>query len=406
MPHTVELPKQADVTRSRLPSLTGMRFIAAVGVFLFHGILYGGFFSSTHAVGVLGSVVNAAGWAGVVFFFILSGFVLTWSLRPKDTVPSFWRRRLLKVFPNHLVTSIIAFVLLAVVAHTAFTGKNLLNIFLLQAWVPNLATVFSGNVVSWSLSCELLFYLSFPLLYMGIRRIRPERLWAWAIGVMVAVGLVPTLASAIPPAQALSSPAVMPVIDVTMWQQWFVAFFPPVRMLEFVLGMILARVVITGRRLPLTRGGAVGLAVLGYALTPLFPGAYRIVATMVLPLALLIAASGKADSEHQKTWLASRVMVYLGDISFAFYVCHWLILDYGHQIVGATRSFGTAAALGVLALLLVSVVIVASALFLGVERPIMRRFANPKRRRATLTTVPEIPAAPTTPDTGGDRLAG
>jgi peptidoglycan/LPS O-acetylase OafA/YrhL len=106
MPHTVELPKQADVTRSRLPSLTGMRFIAAVGVFLFHGILYGGFFSSTHAVGVLGSVVNVAGWAGVVFFFILSGFVLTWSLRPKDTVPSFWRRRLLKVFPNHLVTSI------------------------------------------------------------------------------------------------------------------------------------------------------------------------------------------------------------------------------------------------------------------------------------------------------------
>jgi len=405
MPHTVDLPKQADVTRSRLPSLTGMRFIAAVGVFLFHGILYGGFFSSTHAVGVLGSVVNVAGWAGVVFFFILSGFVLTWSLRPKDTVPSFWRRRLLKVFPNHLVTSIIAFVLLAVVAHTAFQGKNLLNIFLLQAWVPNLATVFSGNVVSWSLSCELLFYLSFPLLYMGIRRIRPERLWAWAIGVMVAVGLVPTLASVIPPAAALSGSTVMPIIDVNAWQQWFVAFFPPVRMLEFVLGMILARIVITGRRLPLTRGGAVGLSVLAYALTPLFPGAYRIVATMVLPLALLIAASGKADSENQKTWLASRVMVYLGDISFAFYVCHWLILDYGHVIVGATRSFGTAAALGILALLLISVVIIASALFLGVERPIMRKFANPKRRR-TLTPVPEIHTESSTTSTDGDRLAG
>jgi peptidoglycan/LPS O-acetylase OafA/YrhL len=130
------------------------------------------------------------------------------------------------------------------------------------------------------------------------------------------------------------------------------------------------------------------------------------VATMVLPLALLIAASGKADSENQKTWLASRVMVYLGDISFAFYVCHWLILDYGHVIVGATRSFGTAAALGILALLLVSVVIIASALFLGVERPIMRKFANPKRRR-TLTPVPEIHTeSSTTTSTDGDRLAG
>ena len=84
MPHTVETAKLD--TRSRLGSLTGMRFVAAAGVFLFHGILYGGFFASAHAQSVLGSVVTVAGWAGVEFFFILSGFVLTWSLRPKDTV--------------------------------------------------------------------------------------------------------------------------------------------------------------------------------------------------------------------------------------------------------------------------------------------------------------------------------
>jgi len=402
VPHTVETAKLD--TRSRLGSLTGMRFVAAAGVFLFHGILYGGFFASAHAQSVLGSVVTVAGWAGVEFFFILSGFVLTWSLRPKDTVAKFYRRRLCKIFPNHLVTSIAAFILLAVVAHSAFVSHNLLNIFLLHSWVPNLQVIFSGNVVSWSLSDELLFYLSFPLLYAGIRRIRPQRLWTWAIGVMVAVCLVPTLASVIKPPAALSSPMVLPILNITMWQQWFVAFFPPVRMLEFALGMIMARIVMTGQKLPLTRGGAIALTAIGYAITPLFPGVYSITATLVLPLSLMIAAAGKADALHQKTWVASRVMVFLGDISFAFYMCHWLILDYGHMILGATKTFSTPVAILTLVVLFVIVVGVASALFLGVEQQVMRRFANPKPKRV-LTPVPEV-AGPTTPDSGGDRLAG
>lgn len=52
MPQQVELPK--DVTRSRLPSLTSMRFIAAFMVFAFHSILYYGLFGSAHAQEVLG----------------------------------------------------------------------------------------------------------------------------------------------------------------------------------------------------------------------------------------------------------------------------------------------------------------------------------------------------------------
>jgi peptidoglycan/LPS O-acetylase OafA/YrhL len=42
---------------------------------------------------------------GVSFFFVLSGFVLTWSARPDDIATGFWRRRIARIYPVHLVTA-------------------------------------------------------------------------------------------------------------------------------------------------------------------------------------------------------------------------------------------------------------------------------------------------------------
>jgi mycarose O-acyltransferase len=402
MPHQIALPKQPDVTGSRLPSLTGLRFIAALMVFGFHSILYSGLFSSQGTTATLGSVVSGGGWTGVSFFFILSGFVLTWSSRTTDTVRKFYRRRLFKIFPNHLVTAVVAFILLISVTGAVANHTWLYNLLLVQAWFPDMTVLYSGNVVSWSLSCELLFYLSFPLLYFAIKRIRPERLWAWAGVVVVAIFLVPTLANVLPQAQALSGGAVMPVTDLSLWEQWFVSAFPPVRMLEFVFGIVLARIVITGRTVPLSLGGAVAFAIAVYAITPLFPGPYRVAATLVLPLGLVIAAGAKADAANAGGWLSSRFMVFLGDISFAFYMVHWLVLDYGHRLLGQTTSWSTPVGLAVLALLFGCALLAATLLFTCVERPIMRRFAT--SRRARLASVPAVPI--TAGPSGGDRLAG
>lgn len=402
MPHQIALPKQPDVTGSRLPSLTGLRFIAALMVFGFHSILYSGLFSSAGTTATLGSVVSGGGWTGVSFFFILSGFVLTWSSRTTDTVRKFYRRRLFKIFPNHLVTAVVAFILLISVTGAVANHTWLYNLLLVQAWFPDMTVLYSGNVVSWSLSCELLFYLSFPLLYFAIKRIRPERLWAWAGVVVVAIFLVPTLANVLPQAQALSGGAVMPVTDLSLWEQWFVSAFPPVRMLEFVFGIVLARIVITGRTVPLSFGGAVAFAIAVYAITPLFPGPYRVAATLVLPLGLVIAAGAKADAANEGGWLSSRFMVFLGDISFAFYMVHWLVLDYGHRLLGQTTSWSTPVGLAVLALLFGCALLAATLLYTCVERPVMRRFATSRRHK--LTSVPAVPIAAGPP--GGDRLAG
>ena len=66
----------------RLPSLTGLRAIAALMVFGFH-VWALGIFASPGVNKVLAHSVSE-GVIGVTFFFILSGFVLTWTARDND----------------------------------------------------------------------------------------------------------------------------------------------------------------------------------------------------------------------------------------------------------------------------------------------------------------------------------
>src|SRR5919205_2887395 len=88
---------------SRLPTLTGLRFVAAAVVFANHAGLES-VFASDIANFLLTGVTASAAEGAVAFFFMLSGFVLTWSDRPGDRPARFWRRRAVKVLPNHVVT--------------------------------------------------------------------------------------------------------------------------------------------------------------------------------------------------------------------------------------------------------------------------------------------------------------
>ncbi|HEY3607871.1 MAG TPA: acyltransferase [Pseudonocardiaceae bacterium] len=358
--------------RSRLPSLTGLRFIAAFSVFGLH-IMSGGIFSVSI---VTNSYFAAwqAGAAGVSYFFVLSGFVLTWSSRTSDTTPRFWRRRFVKIFPNHLVTMGAAAIILAWVLKQTLDGRSaILNMLLLQSYSPDLSVRSGYNPVAWSLSCEMLFYLLFPWLLRGIRRIRPERLWGWTIGT---VAFIVALAAAAP---LLPTQTPYPTLGLTDWSMWLVYQFPPARLPEFVLGILLARIVLTGQRLPFgIRGATLFVVVMGASL-PLFPGTYRAVAVMALPLGLLIAASAANDVEGRRSWLASRLMIRLGELSFAFYLWHYLVIEAVRQWLGnPDYTWPPAEALGITALLCMITLGLSWLLYQFVERPMMRRFASPR----------------------------
>ncbi|MDF5755023.1 acyltransferase [Spongiactinospora sp. TRM90649] len=357
--HTGSPRTSADVplpAPPRLPSLTGLRWFAAFVVFGFH-VHHSGLTDDPVISGILG-VLFEAGASGVPFFFVLSGMVLTWSARPGTRPSTFWRRRAARVLPNHVATWIGVLALLFVLGEVFRTGPAISGLFLVQAWFPDEAYYFGGNTPAWSLSCELAFYAAFPLLLPLVRRIPGKRLWAVAVAMFGGIWLVPLATLALP-------------VDLGYWFVWI---FPITRALEFALGMTIAVMVREGR----WHGPGLlpsGLLVLAAYLTvPYVPDAWGWVAWMAGPYAVLIAAAAVADVRGSRSLLRAPVLVWLGEVSFAFYLVHQSVVRLVAWLAGDQPQAPLALA-GIAAMLALAVA-AAWALYRIVERPLERRLSG------------------------------
>ncbi|MEU3529649.1 acyltransferase [Streptomyces sp. NPDC038707] len=364
---------------SRLPTLTGMRFIAAALVFLHHGI-WVNVFADRDVVDLYHDLFITAGHVGVSFFFILSGFVLTWSARKKDSFGRYLRRRVVKLYPNHVVTFVAALLL---VATTTELHQAVPNLLMVQSWFPVYDILFSVNPPSWSLACEALFYLSFPLLLRWANKIPVKALWGWAVGVMAAVIGAAVLAQTV----FTDSPAMPDGQPLGLYQFWFVYALPPVRALDFFLGILMARIVMNGKWIRVGVLPAAALFLAGYALASQLPYVYGLNAATIVPIALLVPAAAVADIEGTATGLRGRFAVWLGEISYAFYLVHAIVLIWCRARLGNPQGWSTPVGLALLLAGLVASVLVAWALYALVERPAMRRWSKPRAERIAPVTV-------------------
>lgn len=382
-------PPAANPVTSRLPSLTGLRFFAALAVFAFHITLSASPIPPNHPINPFANprlshdlewVFGKAGYLGVSFFFVLSGFVLTWSHKPSEPATSFWRRRVVKIFPNHLVMWALAMVTFAA-AITRPLGW-VPNIFLLHSFFPQGDVYVSVNPPSWTLCSELLFYLLFPVLIVGLRKIRPDRLWWWAAGMVAGMIGVQVINLLLIPATPKS-----PITPVSVTQFWFGYIFPVPRLFEFVLGSLLALVVAAGRWLPIRIWHALVLTGAGYLAALLLPFVWGFSVATVVGVGALIGSVAVADLRGPGGFLARPAMRWLGEVSFGFYLCQGVVVFYGRVLTGE-HTYSTPGALLVVAGFLAATVVGGWSLYALVERPMMRRWARARRR-----PVVPVPAA-------------
>lgn len=358
-----------------LPSLTGIRVIGAIVVFCSH-VLVSQYFASPSANSVENALFGQAAMS-VSLFFILSGFVLTWTWRERDTPQLFWRRRAVKLWPNHIVTWAIMLGVITGAGALATVGipTVIQNLFLLQAWSPNIQTFFSMNMPAWSLSCEIFFYLLFPFLLRGIRKIDPSKLYAVAGVLVLIIFSFPVIAMSTLGGETL------PHFPAPITQLWFVQIFPVTRIFEFALGIVVARIVQSGRWVRFGMIPTTLFSLVVYVLLPHFQQLFAQVAIGVIPMALLVGEMATFDMAGKRNFLHNKWMVLLGEASFAFYMLHQIVINMVHMGVGPTKQFPTWEATLLVLLCLVVATGLSLALHKGVEMPVMRRWALPKRLR-------------------------
>ncbi|MGW4567312.1 acyltransferase family protein [Streptomyces sp. NPDC004561] len=343
-----------------LPSLTGLRWMAAMLVFGLHVNNFG-YFGGTG--GHLVSWGFGAGATGVSFFFVLSGFVLTWSARPRDSALGFWRRRIARIYPVHLVTCAVALLMTYTLdQHSQPAPKQALaNVLLLHSWWrPWWQTL---NPVSWSLACEAFFYASFPLLILLLRRLGPRG--SAALGAL-----------------SLAAILVLARADAHHWWTYALYSFPAARLPEFVLGAVTARLVLLDKWRGPGLEASLALAIIGYFYVPQVAPGYSATVCTITGFALLIPAAAVADMQGLPSLWRHRRMVRLGELSFAFYMIHLLVLRAATHLLGTKPHFGALAGVAVTATAFAVSLGLSWLLYEAVECPARRLLLRRRRRPA------------------------
>lgn len=302
--------------RNTLPPLTGIRFFAAFHVVLFHALPW---LDSHLLLPVPVRIFLNNGYLAVCLFFLLSGFILSYTYEGHSSGGSnrakFWESRFARIYPVYFLS-----LLLALPFHwQKLTSSTVAAVLLMvQAWNP-LRPEISGawNYPAWSLSIEAFFYLCFPFVQSCLAKVsRNTLLILGGFAALIAIfGHTPT--------QGLGT-----------WDQTSIAGkwipLPVLRFPEFLIGMVLGNVFLRDRATSKKTFLTTFAALFSLLLLSIPIGSW--VSLVVLPFGLLIYCL--ASSRDFLTALLSRpLMLLLGGASYSVYLLQAPVRDYVRVLI-------------------------------------------------------------------------
>lgn len=232
-------------------------------------------------------------WLGVELFFMVSGFVISMTLSRSRGAGHFLRKRVIRLWPSLLIALPIVWVVgnrwgPDMYAHSAthlFTSFTLIDPQLLNSVLP-FSTDWTTAVL-WTMWIEIQFYLLAALLFFAVRRY-----------FLVALTLVTVVTSAVLEFVELPS--------VTAYLPWFLA------------GAVFHRIWVQGS----ARSSDVFLlaGVLGFEMWRLWHYAYA--GAIWLPVFFFLAFVAIIRQWQVTVLLRSGTLVFLGEISYEFYLVH------------------------------------------------------------------------------------
>lgn len=301
------------MSKNEILPLTGLRFVAALYVFLFHVQMNWPF----APIGVVGNVISQ-GAVGMSVFFVLSGFLLAYQYSGRfDDKKTYFVRRLARIYPIYIVAALstIPWIYGGKIDAPKLPAWDtvvlvITDVFVLQAWIPGYFKYWN-NGASWSISVEIFCYALLPFIGPWMARLSNKKL-ALVSALLYGWAIVPgQLARVLP--------------DLSF------AFFyalPLFRLPEFLLGV--CGFLATQRGFRLSRPTLVTVAVLiafviSMNMRP-FGLPYIGHNWVVIPIVVGLVVCLYQSNGFVSLLLSNRVSVWLGKISYCFYSFQVLVL--------------------------------------------------------------------------------
>jgi peptidoglycan/LPS O-acetylase OafA/YrhL len=347
-------------------SLQACRGIAALLVALYHlGIAI----ASPRYFGISGFAVPLSfGHTGVDFFFVLSGFIITYvhwqDISRPSSLPRYLNRRFVRIYPIYWIIFVVVFLAALVIPATRDSVPHDVS-FIMKGlgliptdWRRHAST--PVIVVSWSLEYEVLFYLVFALAIIN----------RWLLAIPIAMLSFAYISCA--------NGCEFPQSFVTSTISWL-----------FVMGAAIAvcerkRLVV---RKPLAIAALGAILFFSFGIAEILDPPFRATAIqhVLLGLASCLAIAGLLSWEKAKSYKISLgPLVLLGDASYVLYLVHYpliivlcklAVLLLPRTLIGAAIAYPT-----ILMLCLLTVL----AVHLWIEKPLLHNLG--KNREAAVTT--------------------
>jgi peptidoglycan/LPS O-acetylase OafA/YrhL len=322
-----------SVSAGRQNSLTGIRAVAAILVVLTHAAYTTGKYTHGY-VGLLYSRMEI----GVPIFFVLSGFLLfgPWvraaaAGRPWPSVRRYAWHRVRRIMPAYVITVLTAYL----IYHFRMAGPNpghtwmglFRHLTFTQIYTDHYLFTYlhQGLTQMWSLAVEVAFYVALPALAWLLLVVLCRRQWR---PVFLLVGLT---------GLALITPAWLVLVHTTDFLPDGARIWLPTYLAWFIGGMMLATLREMGARAYALV--CIPLAVVCFliASTPIAgapttsPEALREglakAAFYAVISALAVAPLALGDHGWYARFMASRPMVFLGEISYEIFLIHLITME-------------------------------------------------------------------------------
>lgn len=215
---------ESGIPKERILGLDLLRIVLAFIIFLFHSRI-----ALKCDYGILNSFVDNGNIVAMTAFFMLSGYSMVISNGYKnynnlDEVISFYKKRFISIYPLYFVAGYLGVIMYIMMGTQSITDNLLLfpiELLCIQSFFDTLFP-FAHNGGSWFISCLVVGYFIFPWINLLLNNLRTKKLIFLLLILVFLLAYSPFIAEHFNTSNLYTNP-----------------FF---RSMEFVVGMIIARI--------------------------------------------------------------------------------------------------------------------------------------------------------------------